>query len=505
MPNDLPDRAERRAVPRRGPVHTAVISDLHLSDIEPPDPRRPAWRRYKHADVVDDGPLLRLLAHLRELSSGQPVELVLAGDIFDFDTVIRAPDPSPFPLSWLERCRGMVPEEARSAWKMGRILADHPALVRALTRWMEDGNFLVFIIGNHDLELHWPAVQAELRAALAPPRHDALTVCEFFRVCGGDTLVMHGNQLDAYCVCHDPLHPFIEVKGRLRVRLPFGNVAGKLMMNGMGLFNPHVETSFIRPFTEYVTFFFRYVARQQPFLAWTWFWTAIATLWVSVDEGLRPALRDPARLEERVRDAARRARSTPSMVRALRDVAVHPAVFSPLKVARELWLDRVALLFLLVVVVFQFSTALHWMSGVGPGWAVALFLALLPFYVAYARSCRSEVGDTEATIEQRIGELAGIARVSRVVMGHTHRAAVRRHDGVDFLNTGHWSPAYDDVECTIKVGRNGFAWIYPGQTARESELRVFDGEGSAALPAPSAGRVASRRKRAHGATADSAA
>jgi UDP-2,3-diacylglucosamine pyrophosphatase LpxH len=478
VPNDRPVHDERRAAPRRGPSHTAVISDLHLSDLEPVDPARPAWRRYKHADVVSDTPLLRLLDHLRALASGQPVELILAGDIFDFDTVLAVPDPAPFPVSWLERARGLVPEEARSAWKLDRILAHHPALVAGLRRWMDEGNLLVFIIGNHDLELHWPAAQDALRAALAPPRPDALTVCEFFRIAGGDTLVMHGNQLDAYCVCHDPLHPLIEVHGRRRVRLPFGNLAGKLMMNGMGLFNPHVEGSFIRPFAEHVRFFFRYVARLQPLLAWTWCWTAIATLWMSVDEGLRPAIRDPARLEEHVRDVARRARGTPPMVRALRDVAVHPAVFSPLKVARELWLDRAALLLLLVFVVFEVSTALHWMSGVGPGWAVALFVALLPFYVAYARSCRSEIGNTEANIQRRVGELGRIARVSRVVMGHTHRAAVRTHDGVTFLNTGHWSPAYDDVECTQKVGTNGFAWIRPGRDAREAELRVFDGEGS---------------------------
>ncbi|MDP2307400.1 MAG: hypothetical protein Q8P18_15345 [Pseudomonadota bacterium] len=471
-----------------------MISDLHLSDIEAPDPRRPAWRRYKHADVVDDGPLLRLLVHLRDLSAGQPVELVLAGDIFDFDTVVGAPEPAPYKVSWLERCRGLVAEEERSAWKMRRILADHPELCGALAQWMADGNLLVFIIGNHDLELHWPAVQAELRAALAQPpagapaeiRRDALTICEFFRISGGDTLVMHGNQLDAYCVCHDPLHPFIEVKGRLRVRMPFGNIAGKVMLNGMGLFNPHVEDSFIRPFKDYVRFFFRYVARQDPLLAFTWFWTALVTLWVSVDEGLRPAQRDPARLEERVRDAARRARGTPAMVRALRDVAVHPAVYSPLKVARELWLDRVGLLALLVVFVFQLTSALRWMfdrgsADLGVGWAVALFLALLPFYVAYARSCRSDVGNTQANIRKRVGELGRIAHVTRVVMGHTHRAAVRRHDGIDFLNTGHWSPAFDDVECTKKVGINAFAWIRPGRVTREAELRVFDGQGSAQL------------------------
>lgn len=463
------------------PPFTAVISDLHLSDVEAADPRRPPWRRHKHADVSGDGRILALLAHLRVLARGRPTELVLNGDIFDFDTVAAIPDPAPFPVSWLERARGLSPEAPKSLWKIRLILAHHPRVVDALRAWVADGNTLVFVIGNHDLELHWPQVQAELAATLGGA--DAVTVCAWFRVAGGDTLVTHGNQLDPYCVCHDPLHPFIEVNGGLRVRSAFGNVAGKFMLNGMGLLNPHVESSFIRPFREYLVFFFRYVMRYQPLILWAWLWSALATLWVSVGEGLRPAHREPARLDDRIREVARRANASPAVVLALRDVAVHPAVFSPWRVARELWLDRALLLLVLGTAAFQVVSTLRWFSHIGPGWVPVALALLLPVYIVYARSCRSEVGSTEANIAMRVGELARIAGVSRVVMGHTHRASARSIDGVLCLNTGHWSPAFDDVECTLPVGINGFAWIHPGVGGgRDAELRAFDGVGSAPIP-----------------------
>ncbi len=474
---------EAPAPPPPGPAFTAVLSDLHISDAEPVDPRRPGWRQYKQAGLQNDVRIAAVLDHLRELSAGQPVELVLGGDTFDFDTVIAFPEPAPFPVSWLERKRGLDSEAPKSLWKLERILDFHPGLVAALRKWIEDGHTLAFIIGNHDLDLHWPAVRARLFETLAPGGSDRLTLCEWFRVCGGDTLVVHGNQLDAYCVCQDPLHPFIDVGGRVRVRSPFGNTAGKLMLNGMGYFNPHVEASFIRSFPDYLRFFFRYIIRGQPLLGISWFWSSIVTLWVSLDEGFRPAARDLDEFGARVEDVARRAQTRPPVAIALREVAVHSAVFQPWRVARELWLDRAFLLLGLVAVAFYSMLTLHWVSGAHTWTAVVFFLAFLPFYVAYARSCRSEVAGTEGALKQRVGQLAKIAAVKRVVVGHTHRASARDVDGVVYMNTGHWSPAFNDVECLQPVGLNGFAWIRPGAAgARAAELRIWRGGTSEVVP-----------------------
>lgn len=474
---------EALAPPVPGPAFTAVMSDLHVSDAEPPDPRRPGWRQYKQAGLANDVRIAAVLDHLRGLSGGEPIELVLDGDTFDFDTIVAIPEPAPFPVSWLEKKRGLDSEAPKSLWKMERILAFHPDLVGSLRRWIADGHTLAFIIGNHDLDLHWPAVRAKLFEALAPGGSDRVTLCEWFRLCGGDTLVIHGNQLDAYCVCQDPLHPFIEVGGRSRVRSPFGNTAGKLMLNGMGYFNPHVEASFIRSFPDYARFFFRYIIRYQPLLGFSWFWTAIVTLWVSLDEGFRPAARDLEEFGARVEDVARRAQTRPPVAIALREVAVHSAVFQPWRVARELWLDRAFLLLALVAIAFYSMLTLHWVSGAHTWTAAVFFLILLPFYVAYARSCRSEVAGTEGALKRRVGQLARIAKVGRVVVGHTHRAAARDVEGVTYMNTGHWSPAFNDVECTEPVGLNAFVWIRPGAGGvREAELRVWRGNGSDVMP-----------------------
>lgn len=465
------------------PRHTVVLSDVHLSDVEPRDPARPLWRRFKQPDLRVDERMDRFLDHARRLADGERVELIFNGDTFDFDTVLARPEAEDWPTTWLERARGLAAEEPKSAWKMRRILGDHPGVVDAWRRWVADGHELVFVIGNHDLELHWPAVQAELVAAIDPPRAEAVRIVEWFTLSGGDTLVAHGNQLDDYCICHDPLHPYIEVRGRPRVRLPFGDVAGKLMLNGMGFFNPHVEDSFIKPPLEYLRFFYRYIARQQPLLLLTWLWSAAATLWVALDEGFRPALRDPLTLAAREADAARRARVDIATLRALREVDVHPAVFHPLKVARELWLDRAALLALVMLASLQVASMLQLLAGAGGvGLVIGLFLTVPPF-LFYASRIRSRVEDARGEMRARIPVLARVAGVKRVVMGHTHKERHVTFDEVEYLNTGHWSAAYRDVACTEPVGKNAFTWITPGRDGeRTAELRVFTDPGSERLP-----------------------
>ncbi len=96
-----------RHTPRR---HTIVLSDLHLSDAEPLDRRRPLWKRFKRRDLFVDAEFARLLERLTEELT-EPAELVLNGDVFDFDSVMQVPYEPRFPVSWLERRRGLAPEQ----------------------------------------------------------------------------------------------------------------------------------------------------------------------------------------------------------------------------------------------------------------------------------------------------------------------------------------------------------------------------------------------------------
>jgi len=467
--------------------HTFAVSDFHLSDAQPLDPRRPLWKRFKGRNLFIDDSFARCLAHMRELAAGaRSIELILNGDMFDFDSLTTIPHSPPFPVSWLERRRGLDAEQDKSTFKMSVILADHPVFVAALRRFLEDGHSVAFVIGNHDMELHWPAVQAEIRRALAlsAEADGRLRFCEWFTLSGTDTLVEHGNQYDSYCVAANPVHPQIQWRARERVRLPFGNIAGKLMLNGMGLFNPHVESSFIKSLPEYFMFFWRYVVRTQPLLAWSWFWTAMATLVITLREGILPAVLDPFNLDERVEGVAQRAHASPKLVRALSSLRVQPVHFHPIRVARELWLDRAVLLAIVFFGTFQLFSFLNVFVSLSIWWWLAFFVLVLPPFIFYARSVNSDVNNYERGLHRHVPEAARLAGVKRVVMGHTHKEKHTEIEGIELLNPGTWSPAFHDVECTRPFGRKCFVWIRPDATTggRVAELREWRDPGSNVLP-----------------------
>ena len=461
-------------------THTVILSDLHLTEEEPLDPQRPLWKRYKQrAQFIDDSFARWLDAMCQQVteagSSPADVELVLAGDIFDFDAVTAVPSDPPWPVSWLERRRGLDPEEDKSRFKIEVILRDHPVWVDAVQRFIHAGGRVVFLMGNHDIELQWPAVQQELLRAfdLREARSDAIRFAEWFYVTG-ETLIEHGNQYDAYSMCNDPILPFIDRGDVRRLRLPFGNIAGRLMLNGMGLFNPHVESSFIMSFREYVVFFLKYMTRVQPLLVWAWLWSAMATLVRALSDGLHPTARDPVRFAERVDDIAERANSTSSTTLALQQLHAHPAIFNPFKILRELWLDRALLMLALFYVSFQLVLLVNAFVPVSFMWTLAALALLSPAVLFYARSVQTDVYDAQKASLGKIALAAQLTGTRRVVHGHTHRELHTVIDGVEHLNAGSWSPGYRDAECTKPFGRKCFIWLEPTEGgARTARLYAW--------------------------------
>jgi UDP-2,3-diacylglucosamine pyrophosphatase LpxH len=490
--------------------HTIVLSDIHLAEAEPPHPHNPLWKRFKRPAHFVDRTFRNFVGYLKNNVSG-PVEMIFNGDIFDFDSFMRFPkspdevpvgenDP-PFRLSWLERLRGMSSEEPKSRYKIRVILEDHSIFCEALREFVMAGNRAVFVIGNHDVELHWPSVRKEIVDALKLPAEaqGRVRFCEWFYISNRDTLIEHGNQYDGYSLASNPINPLIKKGRRTYVRIPFGNLAGKYVLNGMGLFNPHASSSYIRgSLKAYLVFFFKYIVRTQPFLMWTWFWSALVTMAYSVTEGLLPAMTDPLTIEARVKDIARRANATPEIVWSLKDMHAHAAIHNPFKILRELWLDRAIGFGLIVWVSFQFFSTLNVFVSISPLWGLVPLMVLMPLFVFYARSVESEADRMQEEAFRMSPMSARIAGVSRVVHGHTHREQHAWVQGIEVLNTGTWSAAYKDVECTQPYGRKCFAWIRPGGAgeARRSDLYEWTGEtivlvepqespGAAATPEPS--------------------
>jgi UDP-2,3-diacylglucosamine pyrophosphatase LpxH len=453
-----------------------------LTDPEPPrhktKSRHPLWKKFKTKEFYIDEQLVEFLNHIQTQAEGKPIELVLNGDIFDFDSVMSLPNKPIYKINWLETRRGLFPRQEKSIFKIQVILEEHSLFIDALAKFVRNGNKVVIIPGNHDVELHFPEVQAEVRKALTlmPEQQERVVFPNWFYISNSDTLIEHGHQQDPYCICENPLNPFLLDYNELSVRLPFGNVACRYMMNGLGLFNPHVEKNYIMSVPEYIQFFKKYLIRAQPLIMWTWLWGSVATLWhVTLDRFATP-YRGATSQEEVVNRAAKLSQATPSMVRQLHELFVIPAVNNPILIAKELWLDRLFLIVAMFAILYWLASTLNDFLGISLYWMFLPLAFLFPFFLFYARSVSSLVSEYKEPSEILLSKQAEIAGVKRVVYGHTHIARHEYYGFVEHLNSGTWSPAFTNVECTDSTERNAYVWIAPsseGTGARKAELLQF--------------------------------
>jgi UDP-2,3-diacylglucosamine pyrophosphatase LpxH len=465
---------------------TAIISDLHLCEPEP-EHADDLWKKFKTKEFFFDEDFRQFLEVIQKKAEGQQVELILNGDIFDFDSVMEIPDEPPYRVSWLEKKSGLFAQEAKSKFKIGLILKSHPVWVEALRKFILNGNRVIFVIGNHDLELHFPSVQNEVLETLNIPKKQQYLVrfCEWFYVSNKDTLIEHGNQLDPYCVCQDPINPFILKFNRVELRLPFGNLSGRYLTNMMGYINPHADANFIMSFSEYVSFFKNYLIKSQPLIIMTWFFGALMTLFQSFFDQLSPSLTDPLAIEDKVEEIARKANATPRMVRELRELAEPQATRYPLIILRELWLDRAFLVLIAFFGAFQIFTYIKLVYNFSFFWMFIPLFLCLPFFIFCSKSVVSNAEKYKEPRERILSLEAHITNLKRVVYGHTH---VIRHESmgdIEHLNSGTWSPAFKDVECTKKISRHVFVWLEPQEAYRAAQLFEINGTDIREIPSKS--------------------
>ena len=128
-----------------------------------------------------------LAAFLRQLAdlpkADERLELVVAGDIVDFLAV-------PKPSRWTPD-----PEVART--KLEHVLAGvFQPVFDALAEFVADGHRLTLLLGNHDLELALPPVEARFLESLGASLHDVLLLADGRAYRVGEVLIEHGNRYD---------------------------------------------------------------------------------------------------------------------------------------------------------------------------------------------------------------------------------------------------------------------------------------------------------------------
>lgn len=174
------------------PRHTLVVSDVHLRGITPGTPRR--------LETMPDAALAELIDAALAASHSACLEVVCNGDVLDFDVpdARTAGDGVPPP--------SVSHGEAGAADLAGAILRDHPTWVAALARVLRAGHGVVFVAGNHDAHLAFPAVRAVVAQHLhraAGVTHGVVFRTLFHRTPDGWHLE-HGHQYDPLCALDAP-------------------------------------------------------------------------------------------------------------------------------------------------------------------------------------------------------------------------------------------------------------------------------------------------------------
>ncbi len=450
---------------------TLVVSDLHLTEEHKVDPRYPLWKKYKTKDFFFDQKFKDWLEFMTE-DCGGPIELVLNGDIFDFDSITTMPNEPTYRVSVFEKTRTLFSQVEKSLFKMDVILKAHPIWTQALHDFIKKGNKIVFVVGNHDLEMHYSEVQRMIRKSITTDKFLKKNVkfCEWFYISHEDTHIEHGNQYDPYCVCQTPITPLVKVRNDIRVRIPFGNKVTRYMVNVMGFFNPHSEENYVMSFSKYLEFFLKYLIKKQPLVIWTWFHSSMIILFRSVLDRLRNSIVDPFMMEEKIEEIAKKSNSTPKAVRELSFIAVEPAVSTPWKLAKVLWLDKAFIFLIAVLIVLQIFLILDQLIHIKFYLMLIPLLLSAPFFIFYSTTSKNELVGTKEAQEEILRWIGAITETTRVVFGHTHHVKHEILGSMEYLNPGSWSPYFEDVECTKMLTRYAFIMIKPEEGAETKRV-----------------------------------
>jgi UDP-2,3-diacylglucosamine pyrophosphatase LpxH len=175
-----------------------VVSDLHLGPGVDPRTNRP--------DPLEDFEGDEAFCTFLEQIGGQtqPVELVIAGDFLEYTQTLPA-------LGLRSPADHLGTTEEESLERTRVILGQrgqtkgHKEIFDGLRRFMVNGNSITIIAGNHDIDLLWPRVWAEVFDTIYPPGSAGFLQRKHYSYIVGEGLgavhIEHGHE-------HDPANRF---------------------------------------------------------------------------------------------------------------------------------------------------------------------------------------------------------------------------------------------------------------------------------------------------------
>ena len=194
-----------------------VVSDLHFGE-----ELLPGASEDRREAVALGAQAFRefLRYHAVRKLGGRPWRLVIAGDLFDFMSVVVEPTREMPAKNADERKRGLGRGNKAGVVRMRMICDAHRALLADLVAFARVGHSVDIVVGNHDVELLAPEVVAELMQHLAAAGADEralarIKVVPWFVYVPGVAWIEHGHVYDEGCSFEFNLAPTDAKEDRL--------------------------------------------------------------------------------------------------------------------------------------------------------------------------------------------------------------------------------------------------------------------------------------------------
>jgi UDP-2,3-diacylglucosamine pyrophosphatase LpxH len=162
-------------------------------------------------------------------------------------------------ISKKERSYGLKTNDYKTIYKLIKIRKGHKPFFDALANWLNNGNKIIILKGNHDLEIYWLNVRNYLRLILGESIAEAneednleeilsnkvLPNIQFVDdsiLIDDDFYVEHGHRYDKFTMILD--EPTLKEKPD-ELNIPFGSFFNRYLLNRIELFYPYLDN--VRP------------------------------------------------------------------------------------------------------------------------------------------------------------------------------------------------------------------------------------------------------------------
>jgi UDP-2,3-diacylglucosamine pyrophosphatase LpxH len=412
-----------------------VVSDLHFGEELLPGA---SLERRRAVELGSSAFREFLRYHTVRRRDGRPWRLVIAGDLFDFMSVVISATRDRPAKSADERRFGLGRGIQPGVERMRRICEAHRPLLAELGRFAAAGHSIDILVGNHDVELLASEVVGELMLQLVAAGADdralaRIGVVPWFIYLPGVCWIEHGHVYDEGCSFEFNLAPMDPKDGWLIYNADYAAV------RYLGAAVPELDPHGIEEWGLWG--YMRYTAGLG-FRSGTRLWIAYGRFVQALFAARRLhrsfKRRDRRRREHRARlaEVARTGGLSPETAAAIDRLARTPLTVSGRRMGRMVMLDRFG------IGVGSFVAIVLMLIALPLGWAIAGAILVAALSFAATRWLGEHMVTSQIPMRSVPQRLRKLVDAPVVVFGHTHDPRWQKlRTGGLYVNVGTWLPA----------------------------------------------------------------